>query len=70
MTPSEYRTRADECTRIANSHPDADMRKRWLDLARQWHTLAVQVENMNLGESGFQATGKPHSPEKPPEPEM
>jgi hypothetical protein len=46
------------------------MRKRWLDLARQWHMLAVQVENMNLGEPGYHATGKPHSPEKPPDPEM
>jgi hypothetical protein len=45
------------------------MRKRWLELAQQWRALAAQVENMNLGEPGFRATGKPHDPEKPPEPQ-
>jgi hypothetical protein len=50
MTPAEYRQRADACIRIANSQHDADMRQRWVDLARQWRTLAVQVEEMRLGE--------------------
>jgi hypothetical protein len=69
MTPADYRARAEECIRIANSHHDADMRKRWLELAQQWRALAAQVENMNLGEPGFRATGKPHDLEKPPEPQ-
>jgi hypothetical protein len=36
--------------RIANSHHDADMRQRWVELARQWRALAAQVEEMRLGE--------------------
>jgi hypothetical protein len=50
MTPAEYRQRADACIRIANSQHDADMRQRWVELARQWRTLAAQVEEMRLGE--------------------
>jgi hypothetical protein len=36
--------------RISNSQPDADMRQRWAELARQWRTLASQVEEMRLGD--------------------
>jgi hypothetical protein len=50
MTPAEYRTRAEACMRIANSQHDADMRHRWVELARQWQSLAKQVEEMRLGE--------------------
>ena len=58
MTPAEYRTRADACMRIANSQHDADMRRRWVELARQWQSLAKQVEDMRLGEieGGIAAT--------------
>jgi hypothetical protein len=64
MTPAEYRARAAECTRIAYSQQDADMRRQWLELARQWHVLATQVEEMHLGEPGHTASEKPHRPEK------
>jgi hypothetical protein len=50
MTPADYRDRAEACMRIANSQHDADMRQRWVELARQWRMLAVQVEEMGLGE--------------------
>jgi hypothetical protein len=50
MTPAEYRDRAEACIRIANSQHDADMRQRWVELARQWQTLAMQVEDMRLDE--------------------
>ena len=50
MTPAEYRERAEACMTIANSQHDADMRQRWVELARQWRTLAVQVEEMQLEE--------------------
>jgi hypothetical protein len=36
--------------RIANSQHDADMRRRWVELAWQWESLAKQVEDMRLGE--------------------
>ena len=53
MTPAEYRDRAEACMRIANSQHDADMRRRWVELARQWHALATQVEEMGLSEFAF-----------------
>jgi hypothetical protein len=65
MTPAEYRQRADACIRIANSQHDADMRQRWVELARQWRTLAAQVEEMRLGEfTPNGATERQHKIEK------
>jgi hypothetical protein len=65
MTPAEYRSRAEACTRIANSQHDADMRLRWVELARQWRSLATQVEEMRLGEfAPDEATERQHKIEK------
>jgi hypothetical protein len=50
MTPGEYRNRAEACMRIANSQHDEDMRQRWVELARQWRSLAAQVEELRLGD--------------------
>lgn len=65
MTPAEYRSRAEACTRIANSQHDADMRLRWVELARQWRSLATQVEEMRLGDFAPNgATERQHNTEK------
>ena len=63
MTPEEYRARATDCERIADSQHDANMRDRWLALAQQWRALATQVEEINSGALDPRATGKPHKPE-------
>jgi hypothetical protein len=59
--------------RIANSQHDADMRERWVGLARQWRSLAAQVEELGLGDysgdgaSSYGVDGaseRTHKPEK------
>jgi hypothetical protein len=66
MTPAEYRSRAEACIRIANSQHDPDMRQRWVELARQWRSLATQVEEMRLGDlaAPTSATERQHNSEK------
>jgi hypothetical protein len=72
MTPEEYRARAADCDRIANSQHDPDMRDRWLALAQQWRALAVQLEEINSGALDPAATRKPHEPKtgKPHKPKL
>jgi hypothetical protein len=51
--------------RIANAQHDADMRERWVALARQWRSLAMQVEELRLGDFGGDgASEMTHKPEK------
>ena len=44
MTPEEYRAQAEECEKRAKLVRDHSVKQGYLDLARQWRTLAEQAE--------------------------
>jgi hypothetical protein len=47
MTGNQFRARADECFRAANSMADPERKLVQLDLAERWLRLAIQLDEMD-----------------------
>ena len=42
-TADDYRANAMRCERMAQQEGDAQLRKQYLEMARQWHAMAEQT---------------------------